>query len=169
VSKRKTTAVRSHLRSDLSDQHPEILAPAQSSRVISASDDNLLPSSSPDTVETSRKQPQVTLYSDGGGERVWISYVSNRLSLICICGVLNYHLQICSLLRAATNASSLLCVGIWPIRGSLQHWQQRAAWLVLIEAPVNKTRMGRISPADPSSKFNDLIQRNTTGTVYCTF
>lgn len=43
----KTTAqtIQSYLRSDLRDQQPEILAPVQSSRLISASDDSLLPSS----------------------------------------------------------------------------------------------------------------------------
>lgn len=42
---RGASGLRGYLRSDLRDQQPEILAPAPSSRVMSASYDNLLSSS----------------------------------------------------------------------------------------------------------------------------
>lgn len=56
--KKTTPTARSYLPSDLRDQQPEILAPAQSSRVVSASDDIFLPSSFPVSVVTSQKQLQ---------------------------------------------------------------------------------------------------------------
>lgn len=50
--KQTTQTVRSYLQSDLRDQQPEIRAPVQFSRVISASHDNLRPSSLPVAVAT---------------------------------------------------------------------------------------------------------------------
>lgn len=89
---RKTTqTITSYLRSDLRDQQPEILAPVQSSRVISASDNNLLPSNSPVTVATSPKQQDEVL-------KVCKLQV---LFLVCVYAV-HSHMCIC-------EASTIIC------------------------------------------------------------
>lgn len=124
VERKQQRWVASYLLSPLSDQHPDILAPAQSSRVMSASQDSLLPSSlSKHLPETTTSRPEESLTKSLSGIDRAVLYSASSDLHVC-------SLILCSLWLPERRPR---CSSMWgTLRGSTQHWhwQQRAAWLV---------------------------------------